>query len=484
MERTSAAASAPSRFTPLGDTAVVIGGSLAGLLAARVLTGYFRQVTIIERDALPDAIAPHKGVPQGRHAHGLLGMGQQIMGHYFPGLFEELRQAGATPVDLGYDTGWYQAGCWRARTQTGMVASLQSRPFLEGAVRRRVRALPGVRFLTECDATGLQTDSARTRVTGVHIHQRADPAHDATLPADLVVDAGGRGSRLPLWLEGLGYGRVEEVNVRMDVAYTTRFYHIPAHFAADWKMLIIIPQPPHETRMGLIIPMEGRQWMVSLVGWLGDHAPTDDAGFLEFARSLPVPDLYHAIKDAEPATPIALHKIPTNQWRHYERMARFPEGLVALGDALSSFNPTYGQGMTTAALYVQTLDRCLGAQARRAAPTLDGLADRFRKQVAKVVATPWMLATVEDFRYPQTTGQRPPPTPLLHWYLGKLYRATEHDPRLVAQFLQVMHMFRSPAALFLPHIAWRVLTAGRRAPAPAQPAAPVTPEAPGTAVSA
>jgi len=484
MERTSAAGSAPSPAPRLGDTAVVIGGSLAGLLAARVLAGYFPQVTIIERDALPDEIAPHKGVPQGRHAHGLLGMGQQIMGQYFPGLFEELRQAGATPVDLGYDTGWYQAGCWRARTRTGMVASLQSRPFLEGAVRRRVRALPNVRFLTECDATGLQADSAHNRVTGVHIHRRADPAQDATLPADLVVDAGGRGSRLPLWLEGLGYGRVEEVHVKMDVAYTTRFYRIPANFAADWKMLIIIPQPPHETRMGLLLPMEGGQWMVSLVGWLGDHAPTDPAGFLEFARTLPVPDLYNAIKDAEPVTPLAIHKIPSNQWRHYERMVRFPEGLVALGDALSSFNPTYGQGMTTAALYVQTLDRCLQTPARRPAPTLDGLADRFRKQVAKVVATPWMLATVEDFRYPQTIGARPPPTPLLHWYLGKLYRATEHDPRLVAQFLQVMHMFRSPAALFLPHIALRVLTAGRRVPSPAQPAAPATPEAPGSAVSA
>src|SRR4051794_36653855 len=153
MERTSATTALPARQTLLGDTAVVIGGSLAGLLAARVLFDYFRQVTIIERDALPDEVAPHKGVPQGKHAHGLLGMGQQIMGRYFPGLFEELRSAGATPVDLGYDTGWYQTGCWRARTRSGMVASGQSRPFLEGGVRRRVRAVPDGAILARCGPT-------------------------------------------------------------------------------------------------------------------------------------------------------------------------------------------------------------------------------------------------------------------------------------------------------------------------------------------
>lgn len=247
MERPSATTAFSARQTPLGDAAVVIGGSLAGLLAGRVLADYFRQVTIIERDALPDEVAPHKGVPQGKHAHGLLGMGQQIMGRYFPGLFDELRAGGATPVDLGYDTGWYQSGCWRARTHSGMIASVQSRPFLEAGVRRRVRALPNVRFLTECDATGLQTDSARGRITGVHIHQRDGAGEDTTVPADLVVDAGGRGSRVPQWLEGLGYPRVEEAQVKIDLAYTTAFFRIPANFVANWKMLLIISQPDRKS---------------------------------------------------------------------------------------------------------------------------------------------------------------------------------------------------------------------------------------------
>src|SRR4051812_21007290 len=142
----------------LGKHAVVIGGSLSGLLAGRVLADYFEQVTIVERDPLPDAVEPRKGVPQGKHAHGLLGLGQQIMSRYFPGLFEDLRARGASAVDLGNDTGWYQAGCWRVRVDSGMVASTQSRPFLEAAVRQRMRAIPNVEFLTGHAATGLQTN--------------------------------------------------------------------------------------------------------------------------------------------------------------------------------------------------------------------------------------------------------------------------------------------------------------------------------------
>ena len=460
MNSTGQPRPAPGGTTLLGDHAVVIGGSLAGLLAARVLAERFRQVTIVERDPLPDAVAPHKGVPQGRHAHGLLGLGQEIMTRLFPGLFDELRTRGATPVDLGKDTGWFQAGCWRVRVDSGMVASVQSRPLLESAILGRVRALPNVRIWSDCAVAALQPTPAGTGIAGVQVQPRGGAP--TALPADLVVDAGGRGSRTPGWLAALGYPQVEETNVTMNMAYTSCFFRRPPGFTADWKMLILIPQPPHETRMGLLLPMEGDQWMVSLCGWLGDHAPTDREGFLAYARSLPVPDLYEAIREAEPVTPILTHKIPSNQWRHYERMARFPEGLVVLGDALCSYNPTYGQGMTAAALDVTVLEKCLQAQARRG-PGMAGIADRFRKQVAGAVATPWLLATAEDFRYPQTTGPRPPVLPLLHWYLGKLYAATEHDGYLVARFLRVMHMHRSPATLFAPPVAARILAAGRHA---------------------
>jgi 2-polyprenyl-6-methoxyphenol hydroxylase-like FAD-dependent oxidoreductase len=442
----------------LGASAVVIGGSIAGLVSARILSDYFEQVTLIERDPLPDNNEPRKGVPQGRHGHGLLGRGQLLMTHYFPGLVEELQKQGGLPVDLGYDAGWYQGGHWRLRVSSGLTVSVQSRPLLEGTIRRRVHALPNVRILEEHDAEGLQMNAAHTAVTGVSVRHRGDSASPTTIAADLVVDAGGRGSRTPHWLEEAGYPRVEETQVKMDVGYTSRIFRRTPVAGADWKAIIIIPTPP-ETRMGILLPIEGDRWMVSLVGWHQDYAPTDDEGFLQFARSLAQPTIYEVIKDAEPLTPIAIHKIPSNQWRRYDRMSRFPEGLAVLGDALCSFNPTYAQGMTTSTLYADALDSCLQKQARSSAGDLTGLADHFRKRAARVVANPWQMATGEDFRYAKTEGKRPAVLPVMHRYLDRVFTAEGYDPYVVKHFLQVLHMIRPPATMFLPQVAIRVLTA-------------------------
>lgn len=442
----------------LGASVVVIGGSIAGLVSARILADYFQQVTLIERDPLPDESEPRKGVPQGRHGHGLLGKGQEIMLRYFPSLVEDLQKQGAMPLDLAYDAGWYQGGHWRLRVKTGVTVSVQSRPLLEATIRRHVRAIPNVRILAESDAEGLQMNPARTAVTGVLVRRRGEDAGPTTVAADLIVDAGGRGSRTAHWLEESGYPRVEETQVKMNVAYTTRIFRRKPIPGAAWKALIIIPTPP-DTRMGILLPIEGNRWILSLAGWHQDHAPTDEAGFLEYARSLPQPTIYEAIKDAEPLTPIVMHKIPSNLWRRYDRMARFPERLVVLGDALCSFNPTYAQGMTTGCLYAAALDDCLQKQARNSASDLTGLADRFRKRAASIVANPWMMATGEDFRYTQTEGKRPPVLPVMHRYLNRVLTAEGHDEYVVKQFLQVLHMMRPPTTLFLPQVVIRVLTA-------------------------
>ncbi|HYO49221.1 MAG TPA: FAD-binding protein [Chloroflexia bacterium] len=441
----------------MGASAVVIGGSIAGLASARILSDYFDQVTLVERDPLHDDSEPRKGVPQGKHGHGLLGKGQEIMLRYFPTLVEDLQKQGGMPLDLAYDAGWYQGGHWRMRIKTGVTVSVQSRPLLEATIRRLVRAIPNVRIMEESSAEGLQMNAARTTVTGVLVSRRGEDA-PTTIAADLVVDAGGRGSRTPHWLEESGYPRVEETHIKMGVGYTSRIYRRKPVPGATWKALIIIPTPP-DTRMGILLPIEGNRWMLSLAGWLQDHAPTDEAGFLEYARSLPRPTIYEAIKDAEPLTPIVLHKIPSNQWRRYDRMARFPERLAVLGDALCSFNPTYAQGMTTSCLYAAALDDCLQKQASRSPGDLTGLADTFRRRAAGVVANPWMMATGEDFRYPQIEGKRPPPLPVMHRYLNRVFTAEAHDPYVVQQFLQVLHMMKPPTAMFMPPVMLRVLTA-------------------------
>lgn len=452
-----------------GRQAIVIGGSMAGMLTARILADHFAQVTVIERDTLTDTAEPRKGVPQGRQAHGLLAQGEAIMARLFPGLFAELREASSTVVDMGADVHWFQMGGWKTRMHSGIHGYAQTRPLLEQKIRARVAALPNVRILDGCEVSSLEASADGSRITGVQIVHRETHIEER-LGAQLVVDASGRGSRTPQWLKALGYPEVEESVVKMDVGYTTRTYRPPAGFTADWKVLMIYPKPPGEKRAGVLMPIEGGRWIVSLSGWHKDHAPTDDEGFLAFARSLAAPDIYNAIKDAEPLDAPVSHKIPSNLRHHYERMARFPEGLAVLGDALCSFNPTYAQGMTTSALDAMTLDAALREQARRQAGDITGLADRFRKQVAKVIDTPWMLATGEDFRYPQTVGQRPPGTNFLHWYVGKVHEASTHDARVTLQFLRVMHMLSGPQSLFAPPIAARVLVgAALRGHGKAQP---------------
>jgi 2-polyprenyl-6-methoxyphenol hydroxylase-like FAD-dependent oxidoreductase len=453
----------------LGQHAIVIGGSMAGLLTARVLADHFHQVTIIERDQQPNGADPRKGVPQGRHAHGLLGRGQQLIEGWFPGLFEDLVGRGALYLDMARDMRWYQFGQWKRQFTSGLYAYTMSRPLLEATIRERVVALPNVQSRYECAVHGLVADGAR--VSGVRLQQAGAP--EETLTADLVVDASGRGSQAPQWLTALGYPAVEETLVKMGVGYTSRIYHRPADLPADWQPVLVYPIPPAETRLGAVTPIEGDRMLVSLSGWHGDHAPTDDAGFLQYMRDLPVPDLYEAVKDWEPLTAPVVHKIPANQRRHYDRMARFPEQFIVLGDALCAFNPIYGQGMTTAALDVQALAGCLRDQARR--HTLTGLSRRFQRRAAKVISQPWLMATAEDFRYPQTTGARPPGLGIFHRYGARLFDLSATDPKVFRQFLLAMNMLASPAALFSPAMIWRVLsTRGSRLAATVRQPAPAS----------
>src|SRR5260370_6560086 len=249
----------------------------------------------------------------------------------------------------------------------------------------------------------------------------------------------------------LGYGRVEETSVKVDVGYATRIYRRPSHLPLDWKLLIIYPTPPYEKRGGLVFPIEDDCWMVSLSGRLRDYPPADEEGFLEYARSLPEPTLYEAIKEAEPVTPIVTYKYAVNRWRHYERMARLPEGFVILGDAVCSFNPVYGQGMSVAALEAKVLDVCLRDQQRQGTRNdLAGFPQQFQQAIVKAVKVPWMLATGEDFRYPETEGERPRGMNLLHWDTRRVNELTASNPMVAGRVFQIPPPPQPPAPPFSP----------------------------------
>ncbi len=442
----------------LGRHAVVIGGSMAGLLAARVLADHFDAVTLVERDVL-EGVEARKGVPQGRHAHALLARGQQIIEKLFPGITAELTEAGAISVDLMADARWYQPGGYRQRTASGLRGVIMTRPLIEAQIRRRVFALPNLTAMTEADVTDIIADSNRRRITDIQVWRRTSDGGPAeTLNTDLVVDAGGRGSRAPAWLEKLGYQRPQEEQIKIGVGYATRTFERRPGDLSGAAFVFVQPTPPHETRVGVLIPIEGNRWICTLGGWLGDHSPTDLDGFLAFARSLPVSDIYDTLKSARPLDDGEVYKFPANLRRRYERLQRVPEGYMVIRDALCSFNPIYGQGMTVSAQEARELAVCL----RNAQTGLSELPRTFYQRAAKVIDVPWLMAASADFAYPAVTGQKARSTNLLNWYLDHVQRAATVDPQVCRCLVEVTNLLAQPSKLMAPQVVARVARARLR----------------------
>jgi 2-polyprenyl-6-methoxyphenol hydroxylase-like FAD-dependent oxidoreductase len=435
----------PHRFS----SAVVLGASISGLLAARALSGHFERVTIVERDVLPEGEELRKGVPQAAHAHGLLVSGYHVMDEYFPGMMEELEARGAPRGDIVGDFLWFQYGRWKLRHNSGLRGILVSRPCLEAAVRRRVKALGNVTFLEGADGVRLTFDAASGRVTRLVVRPR-DSSVEETLNTDLIVDASGRGSQSPKWLEELAFGRPEEVSVKVNLGYATRiFERRPGDFFNSIGG-IIAGTPPAGTRAGGVLAAEDNRWVVTLGGTVGDYPPTNEDSWVAFAASLPVSAIYELVTSARPLSDIVSYRFRANQRRLYEQMKRFPTGYLVTGDAVCSFNPIYGQGMSVAALEAKALDECL-------VTGLDGLWRRFYVRARKIVDIPWAIATGEDFRFPQVEGQRPPGSRLLNRYLERVHAIASKDQTVCRKFFDVLNLLAPPSSLMSPRVAWRVL---------------------------
>jgi 2-polyprenyl-6-methoxyphenol hydroxylase-like FAD-dependent oxidoreductase len=394
----------------LGHHAVVIGGSLAGLMTATVLADFFDRVTVFERDRIEDRPVLHKSVPQGNHIHALLLSGQHAMSLLYPGFTDELKRLGAVRFRPGIDLAFYGPnGKGYNGTQSvkeprdlGLEGHTMSRGLLEYNVRRRTVALANVKLETDIAIEGLVHDNGRVR--GV---RRNGAVGAQSIEADLVVDAGGRSSHASRWLVEMGVTAPEETTIGVDFAYTSTKYRKPDLAQESEPLVLVGGRPPEHTRAGGLFEIEDRTWHVSLAGRFGDYPPTDEAGFLAFAKSLPSPRLYELIKGAQRIADISQHRFPTSIWRHYERLRAFPAGFLILGDAICSFNPVYGQGMSSAALQVLELQKVLRERAAQARG-LDGVASGFFPEAAMAISAPWTLAANFDFAYPQTRGERPP----------------------------------------------------------------------------
>ena len=431
----------------LGGHAVVIGASMAGLLAARALSDLYTTVTVLERDAFPATDMPRKGVPQGRHTHGLLARGSAILEELFPGYNSEvIAQSGGLLGDIVNDVIWIGRNVALANGKSDLIGLLASRPVLEGHVRRRLLALPNVRAIEHCVVRGLVSDPARRSVTGVRTRVETGP--EATLSADLVVDATGRGSSSAAWLEALGYAPPAIEEVEIGISYMTRTYRRrPTDL--DGKLAIVVAGSAPNWRSGAMLAQEGDSWIVSAGGFLGDDAPGDDQGFLAYLATLPTMAIHDVIASAEPLSEYRRYRYVSNQRRRYEILTRFPENYLVFGDAICSFNPIYGQGMAVAAQEALTLQQCLRTGSR-------DLARRFFKAVAKIVDIPWDIAVGNDLRHPQVKGMRPPTLRFINWYIGKLHLAATRDSVLATAFLKVVNLMVPPPSLLSPVIAWRV----------------------------
>jgi len=437
----------------IGERAVVMGASMAGLLAARVLADRYGQVTVIDRDELPETPLHRRGVPHGRHIHALAARGQQVLEELFPGLTAELIADGAPAGDMLTDARFYLSGHRLARARSGLMLLCASRPFLEAHVRARVRALPNLTLLDRRDVVGLTTTPDGHRVTGARVLRRADGSAEELVGADLVIDATGRGSRAPTWLDALGYPRPEREQVRIGLEYATRTYRLPPG-ALDGQLAILDAGTPTLPRTGALQRLEGGRLMLTLAGILGDTPPTDPDGYLEYARSLRFPDIYDAVRNAEPLDDPIGFRFPASVRHRYELSDRFPAGFLAVGDAVCSFNPIYGQGMSVAALEALTLRRHL-------ARGIEPEPRRWFRDLARVVAVPWDMSAGGDLLFPGVPGHRTLKIRLLGGYLTRLHAAATADPYLATAFMRVAGLVAPPPSLLAPGIILRVVRAGR-----------------------
>ncbi|MFD0311396.1 FAD-dependent oxidoreductase [Streptomyces sp. NPDC127119] len=425
--------------------AVVMGASVAGLLAARVLSDTFGEVLVVDRDELTDSPGRRRGVPQGQHVHGMLARGQQILEEYLPGITRELEAAGAVIGDVSGNVRWIMDGVAMSKADSGLLAVSVSRPVLEAHVRRRVRALANVTFLDRTEAVGLIFDARERRVTGLRTVGRGQPDVVVELPSDLVVDTMGRGSPVPRWLADQGWPVVPEDRTKVGLTYTTRHYKEGVE-PSPGDISVDIVATPDNPRGVICARIDGGRQVVTAYGILGDAAPTDPEGFLDFVKSVSSPEVYEALVDAEPLDDPVSYRFPASLRRRYESMASPPEGLLAMGDSVCSFNPTYGQGMTVAALGALVLGEHTAG---------DGPPDPaayFRDLARDAVDEAWRQALSNDLAFPDVEGVRTPEILADQEYVGRVLAAAQENGMVAAAYARVIGLVDRPEALRAPAV--------------------------------
>ncbi|GLW66947.1 hypothetical protein Arub01_51910 [Actinomadura rubrobrunea] len=443
--------------------AVVLGAGLGGMLAAAALARHMDRVLIVERDRLPAGAEWRRGVPQARHAHNLMTAGHTAMDRLLPGLRRDLEAAGMVKVGMPRDMLLLTAGGWMPRFPTPLFMMTGSRALIDQVVRDRLRADPRIRFLEQTEAVGLVTEGPdATVVRGVRVRGSGTRDGVRELSADFVVDATGRTSRAPEWLRALGCQPPPESVVDAKVAYATCVFDPPPGHEADWKC-ILLQSTPQAPRQGILNPIEEGRWMVSLAAMGGRRPPRDHEEFLRFAGTLRSHVLHDVLRRARPVTPVHGSGRTENRRRHYERLRRWPDRFLVLGDGAGALNPSYGQGMSVAACSAVALDEALTAAGGDPA----GIARPLRKKIAKCIDTAWAIAATGDLAYPWAVSEADLTTRLALRYLYRVVDVSTWSPAAARALLDVNQMVASAKAVFRPRVVAAVLRGPR--PSPEQP---------------
>ncbi|OPC84102.1 hypothetical protein B4N89_27060 [Embleya scabrispora] len=411
--------------------AVVIGGGYAGLLAARVLADHFDEVLVLERDVVDRTTGAHPSAPQSYHAHAMLARGAQALEVLFPGLRAELEQLGAPVYDYGERISFLLPTGYAVRATTGVRIQSFTRDELERRIRGRVLDLARVRLLDGARVRGLGR-GADGRINSVRYRTEQGGEQEAT--ADLVVDASGRTTSIDDWLTEAGLPVSAKNTVKAKITYTTMvFDRTPEE--KDYDVAYQMSFAPAVRRGGAMLAVEHGRWVCSLFGF-EQQPPTDPDGFLDYARSLDNPRLAEQIARRSGHDELHRYTNPGSTWRLHHRNPGWPEGLIAIGDALCVFNPVYGQGLTVPAIQAEALGSLLRRRSTGTGPT--GLSREYLRAAAEIIKVPWSLSTTSDLMW-SPSGQ-PPAARFAHWYNKQVFALARHDADVWTRFVKVANM--------------------------------------------
>ncbi|MDR7079775.1 2-polyprenyl-6-methoxyphenol hydroxylase-like FAD-dependent oxidoreductase [Neobacillus niacini] len=436
------------------EKVVIIGGGLSGKLAARVLSDFFQEVIILERDSEPHGPFPRKGAPQGEHIHALLFAGANGLEELFPGIPEKFNESGAVKINSTQDIAWFHHGVWKLRFVGDYTTILQTRPHLEWVIEQYLKRIPNVTIQYSQNVQNYLYIEEENRITGVEIIDGSDSIR--TINADLVVDASGVNSLSSRWLNKRKV-HIPEEKVKIDLSYFTKTLQLPDNQTRDWSIKLVYPNPPFEKIGGGISKVEGNRYLVTFMGYHNEINEKEilksDNSFIEIAKKLPKMDIYQELKGATDLSSTSTFRVPNITWRRFDKVINFPNGLLMIGDTLCRIDPFFGQGMTIAILEALALKKLLTSQKY----TNQKMIETFHQQAVKIITPIWNMVITEDFRYPDTIGKKPAGLSIQQWYAKNIFLLSSENKDVYNSFIKVMHLLRPTSTLMHPRIIKSVL---------------------------